>query len=76
MRKILPHWKGFEKIVATPEEARARFAGNPYKLELIEGIIKNGEEITFYKSGDFVDLCRGGHAEPKDMQPDASSWPA
>ncbi len=71
MRKILPHWKGFEKIVATPEEARARFAGNPYKLELIEDIIKKGEEITFYKSGDFVDLCRGGHADPKDMQPDA-----
>jgi threonyl-tRNA synthetase len=71
MRKILPHWKGFEKIVATPEEARAKFAGNPYKLELIEEIIKKGEEITFYKSGEFVDLCRGGHADPKDMQPDS-----
>jgi threonyl-tRNA synthetase len=71
MRKILPHWKGFEKIVATPEKARAKFAGNPYKLELIEEIIKKGEEITFYKSGEFVDLCRGGHADPKDMQPDS-----
>lgn len=67
MRKLLPHWKGFEKIVATPEEARAKFADNPYKLELIEGIIAKGEEITFYKSGEFVDLCRGGHADPKEM---------
>ncbi|MDP1625159.1 MAG: threonine--tRNA ligase [bacterium] len=69
MRKLLPHWKGFEKMVVTAEEARARFAGNPYKLELIEEIANKGEEITLYKSGDFIDLCRGGHAEPKDMDP-------
>jgi len=67
MRKLLPHWKGFEKIVVTPEEARAKFANNPYKLELIEGIVAKGEEITLYKSGEFVDLCRGGHADPKEM---------
>lgn len=71
MRKILPHWKGFEKLSVSADEARARFAGNPYKLELIEEIIKKGEEITLYKSGEFVDLCRGGHADPKDMDPEA-----
>jgi threonyl-tRNA synthetase len=70
MRKLLPHWKGFEKIVVTPEEARAKFADNPYKLELIEGIVAKGEEITLYKSGEFVDLCRGGHADPKEMPVD------
>lgn len=70
MRKILPHWKGFEKIVVTADEARAKFAGNPYKLELIEGIVAKGEEITLYKSGEFVDLCRGGHADPKEMPVD------
>ncbi|MFA6158448.1 MAG: threonine--tRNA ligase [Candidatus Paceibacterota bacterium] len=67
MRKLLPHWKGFEKIVATPDEAKAMFANNPYKLELIEGILAKGEEITLYKSGEFVDLCRGGHADPREM---------
>lgn len=71
MRKILPHWKGFEKIVVTAEEAKAKFADNPYKLELIEEIAKKGEEITLYKSGEFTDLCRGGHAEIKEMNPDA-----
>ena len=71
MRKILPHWKDFEKIVVTPEEARAKFSDNPYKLELIEGIIAKGEEITLYKSGEFVDLCRGGHADPREMPLDA-----
>jgi threonyl-tRNA synthetase len=70
MRKILPHWKGFEKIVVTADEARAKFADNPYKLELIEGIIAKGEDITLYKSGEFVDLCRGGHADPKEMPVD------
>jgi threonyl-tRNA synthetase len=71
MRKLLPHWKGFEKISVTADEARKRFAANPYKLELIDEIVKKGEEITLYKSGDFVDLCRGGHADVKDMKPDA-----
>lgn len=71
MRKILPSWKGFEKISVTPDEARKQFAGNPYKLELIEEIIKKGEELTFYKSGHFIDLCRGGHADPTDMKADA-----
>ncbi len=33
--------------------------GDPYKLELIEGL-EDGE-ITFYKQGSFTDLCRGPH---------------
>jgi threonyl-tRNA synthetase len=33
--------------------------GDPYKLELIEGL-QDGS-ITFYKQGNFVDLCRGPH---------------
>lgn len=71
MRKILPSWKGFEKISVSADEAKNRFANNPYKLELIDEIAKKGEEITFYKSGEFVDLCRGGHAEIADMKADA-----
>ena len=33
--------------------------GDPYKIELIEGL-EDGK-ITFYRSGNFVDLCRGPH---------------
>lgn len=33
----------------------------PYKVELIEEHSKKGEEISFYKQGDFVDLCAGPH---------------
>lgn len=61
MKKILPTWDSFTAVSKSPEEAREFFKDNPYKLELIEEIISRGEEITFYQSGEFIDLCRGGH---------------
>jgi threonyl-tRNA synthetase len=45
----------------TRDEAIARFAGNPYKVELARDI-PEGEPITLYTIGTFTDLCRGGHA--------------
>jgi len=41
------------------EEARQLFAAQPYKLELIDEI--EDDEVTIYRQGDFVDLCRGPH---------------
>jgi threonyl-tRNA synthetase len=35
--------------------------GQFYKAEIIESI-PQGEQITLYKQGDFIDLCRGPHA--------------
>jgi len=61
MHKILKTWSTFEKKVLTKEEALKMFAGNEYKEELINDIIEKGEEITVYTSGNFSDLCRGGH---------------
>ncbi len=45
------------------EEALAlmREKGEPYKVELIEDL-PEGEVISFYQQGDFVDLCAGPHA--------------
>lgn len=63
MKKIIKTWKKFEKIELKPDEAKKKYQNNPYKLEIIDGIIKKGEKITIYKSGDFEDLCRGGHCE-------------
>lgn len=63
MKKLLPTWDGFVAISKSADDARAEYASNPYKLELIEEIVTRGEEITFYKSGDFTDLCRGGHVD-------------
>jgi len=44
------------------KEAKEEMAGQPYKLELIEDLEKTGQqEVTFYQSGDFIDLCKGPH---------------
>lgn len=63
MKKLINSWSTFEKQEVTATEAKEIFAGNQYKLELIEEIEKAGEAITLYKSGDFVDLCKGGHVD-------------
>jgi len=63
MREILKTWQGFEKIELSRDEAEKIFAGNEYKLELITDIADKGEALTLYKSGNFIDLCRGGHVE-------------
>lgn len=61
MKKILASWKGFAKQEVTKKEAEEIFKDNPYKLELINEFTKKGEKLTLYKSGNYVDLCRGGH---------------
>lgn len=67
MREILPSWNIFERFEATPAEAKKEFKDNPYKLELIEELVKSKEKISIYQSGEFRDLCRGGHA-PKPRE--------
>jgi threonyl-tRNA synthetase len=63
MRKLLPSWKEMVGKEVSPDEARKHFAGNPYKLELIEEIVGKGEKVTLYTAGNFTDLCRGGHSD-------------
>jgi threonyl-tRNA synthetase len=61
MKKKICDWKSFEKIDIDESGAKEKFTHNPYKLELIEEIVSKGESLTLYSSGDFTDLCRGGH---------------
>jgi threonyl-tRNA synthetase len=71
MKKILKTWDKFDEIKETKDSANKQYAGNPFKLELIEDLAKNDQKITSYKSGGFVDLCRGGHvSSAKDIDPD------
>ncbi len=63
MRKILKTWDAFTVKEVSADEARSLYQNNPYKLELINEIEKKGEKITLYTSGNFTDLCRGGHVE-------------
>lgn len=63
MKRIVKEWKSFEKTEVDTGQAEKTFKDNPYKLELIKELADKKEKITLYKSGDFVDLCRGGHVE-------------
>lgn len=72
MRELLKSWKGFSGQEVSPAEAKERFKGNQYKEELIADLEKSGDKITLYTSGNFTDLCRGGHVEEiKDLNPNA-----
>lgn len=73
MRRILPSWTGMERHDLSPEDAKAEYPQNPYKHELIDEFSKDGGTLSFYKSGDYWDLCRGGHSEnpAKEIAPDS-----
>lgn len=53
----------FVREEASVDEAIALYKknGNEYKLEILNGLKINGEKITLYKQGNFIDLCRGPH---------------
>lgn len=53
----------FERKEVNVTEARKAMQGQPFKLELIDDLTKGNEDLTLYKTGDFLDLCRGGHVE-------------
>ena len=61
MKKIIKEDLPLEKRVITVEEGREIFAGQTYKLELLEEYAAKGWELTVYKQGDFTDLCAGPH---------------
>jgi len=61
MKQLVKEWKKVEGKEIDYHQALKLFKDNQYKLELIEEIKSRGEKITIYKSGDFIDLCRGGH---------------
>lgn len=63
MKRLVQGWKEFSHQEVSAEEARAMYADNPFKLELVEEIAGRGEAITLYTAGEFTDLCRGGHVE-------------
>ncbi|MBN2390212.1 MAG: threonine--tRNA ligase [Anaerolineae bacterium] len=88
MQALIAERQDFVYQEITPEEGKALFAGQPYKLELIEGILSGGVDedgegaatlpvseapaLSIYKSGAFVDLCRGPHVQnSREINPKA-----
>lgn len=61
MRRLKNLKNNFEKSTITKDEAKELFKSQPYKLELIEGI--EGDEVSIYQTGEFMDLCAGPHVE-------------
>jgi threonyl-tRNA synthetase len=65
MRKIAKRSPELVCEEVTREEARARLKGQDYKLEALEGFPAD-ERITFYRHGDWQDLCEGPHVDRLD----------
>lgn len=59
MRELVMSDAPFIKQELSKAEANKLFAGQPYKLELIDEL--PGETVTVYRQGSFTDLCRGPH---------------
>ena len=79
MKKLISQNLKFEFSELKPDEAKEKFSGQPYKLELINDLVTKGTtifdelekktvvnsstKITAYRTGKFLDLCRGGHVD-------------
>ena len=61
MKKICKDGKRIIREEISKDEALEMFKDDPYKIDLIGGL-EDGN-ITCYRQGDFVDLCRGPHVE-------------
>ncbi len=59
MKKLAEQSFDIKREEVSYEEAKDIFKQDPYKLEIIEDY-KN-DQLSVYRQGDFVDLCRGGH---------------
>ena len=73
MQKIIQQKVEFKKNIVSREEAlkKAKANNDPFKEQLINDLPAN-EEISFYSSGDFADLCRGPHVnDSSEINPKA-----
>ena len=61
MHKIVKEAYDIERFELDRAGADALMADEPYKLELIAEHSANGEPVSFYKQGEFTDLCAGPH---------------
>lgn len=63
MKKIVKESIKLEAFTMSPDEAIKYLEeqGEPYKVELCKEHADKGEPISFYKQGDFTDLCAGPH---------------
>jgi threonyl-tRNA synthetase len=63
MHRIIAEAEPFERFERPMEEARAlcQDLGQAYKVEHIDDDLKQYPTLSFYRQGEFIDLCRGPH---------------
>jgi threonyl-tRNA synthetase len=61
MKKIIKEGFELERYTLSPEDAKKEVAGQIYKEALIAEHSGAGEELSFYRQGEFIDLCAGPH---------------
>ena len=63
MKKIVKEKLPLERFEMTPDEAIKYYedTGEIYKVELVKEHADKGENISFYKQGEFTELCAGPH---------------
>ena len=83
MRQIVAGKHAFDYRELSADEARELFKDQPYKLELIDGLIEGGTDeygtaidetpvLSTYRQDTFEDLCRGPHVgDTGEIRPDA-----
>ena len=73
MREIVGRNLPIEREVLSRDEAIKAFAelGEDYKVEIIQDIIPEGEEVSIYRQGEWFDVCRGPHLPSTGKLPKA-----
>ena len=63
MQKIIEEDLVIEREMLDREDAEDFFEENEYKSEILEEEAGAGDEVSFYRQGEFKDLCKGPHVE-------------
>ncbi|MDD3170450.1 MAG: threonine--tRNA ligase [Candidatus Pacebacteria bacterium] len=61
MKEVLKRNLVFKKKTTTKAEAKKIFKDQPFKLEILKEL--EGDKVSVYETGDFIDLCKGPHVE-------------
>ena len=69
MKRVIKEHHTFERIEMSAQEALTEIKkqDEPYKLKLLEEIVARGENVSFYRDGEFVDMCAGPHLRFTDQ---------
>lgn len=68
MARVLGHFRMFRDVQLTPREARARFAGQPWKQQQVAVLAELGERIGCYELDGFFDVCDCAIKSPRELR--------